>query len=148
MPQPIRSLDDLAPGQEYDLGRFALPRPEVLDFARRFDAQPFHLDEEAARDSIFGGLVASGLHTLSAAFGHMVDSGWLSAVNLGGNAMDVKWPAPLAPEEPVGLRIRVEEVRPSRSRPEMGVAKMRYLVARERDGVVVLDVLCTHFLRR
>jgi acyl dehydratase len=145
---PIRSLDDLAPGQAFDLGRFSLPRQEVLDFAARYDAQPFHLDEAAARDSIFGGLVASGLHTLSAAFGHIVRSGLLSVANLGGNEMQVKWPAPLAPEDEVALVVTVEEVRPSRSKPELGVAKLRYLGTRVADGAVVLDVLCTHLMRR
>jgi acyl dehydratase len=146
--EPLPSLDALSPGMEFDLGGFALPREEVVGFAARFDPQPFHLDEEAGRASIFGGLVASGLHTLSATFGHLVNSGLLSAINLGGNAMEVRWPAPLAPEEQVMLRIVVESVTPSRSRPEMGVAKLRYLLTRSRDGVLVLDVLCTHFMKR
>lgn len=55
---PIRSADDLAPGQSFDLGCFVLPREEVLHFAHRYDPQPFHLDDEAARSSIFGRLVA------------------------------------------------------------------------------------------
>ena len=145
---PIRSIDELTPGQRFELGHFALPRQEVLDFAARYDAQDFHLDEVAAQGSIFGGLVASGLHTLSAAFGHLVRSGLLSEANLGGNEMQVKWPAPLAPEEEVTMVVTVEEVRPSRSKPEMGVAKLRYHVTRVADGTLVLDVLCTHLMRR
>ncbi|MGG5808614.1 MaoC/PaaZ C-terminal domain-containing protein [Falsiroseomonas sp. CW058] len=144
----IRSFDDLSPGQEFDLGRFALPRQEVLDFAARYDAQPFHLDEEAARDSVFGELVASGLHTLSAAFGHMVRSGLIARVSMGGNAIDLKWPAPLRPDEEVAMRVVVEELRTSKSKPHLGIARLRYLVARVADGTVVLDALCTHFMRR
>lgn len=145
---PIRSFDDLSVGQEFDLGGFALPREEVIEFASRYDAQPFHLDEEAARESAFGELIASGLHTLSATFGHMIRTGLIREVSMGGNAIDLKWPAPLRPDEPVRLRIVVEELRASRSKAGVGIAKLRYLVARDADGVTVLDALCTHFMRR
>lgn len=132
----------------FDLGGFVLTREEVLDFARKFDPQPFHLDDEAAKDSLFGRLVASGLHTFSAAVGHLIRSGLLAPCNLGAGGAEIAWPAPLDPDDPVTMSVTVEEVRPSRSRPEMGVAKLRYIVARERDGVVVLNVLAPHFLRR
>jgi acyl dehydratase len=144
---PLRSFEELSPGQVFDLGAFTLPRQEALDFARRFDPQPFHLDEEAAKGSIFGGLVVSGLHTLSAAFGHLLGSGLISAINLGGNAVELKWPAPLKPDEPVTMRVVVEEVRASRSKPEMGIVRLRYLLNR-MDGVLVLDAVCTQFMRR
>ena len=146
--RPIRSLDELAPGQVYDLGGFSLPEAEVIEFARRYDPQPFHIDREAAKESIFGELVASGLHTLSATFGHMMRSGWISQVSMGGNQIDTKWPAPLRPDEAVRLRVEVLEVRPSRTGRALGVAKFRYVVSRKADGVVVLDSVGTHFLRR
>jgi acyl dehydratase len=145
---PIRSLDELAPGMSFDLGRFVLTREEVLDFARRFDPQPFHLDEEAAKASIFGRLVASGLHTFSAAVGHLMRSGLLSEVNLGAGGAELKWPAPLEPDTPVTMRIIVEEIRPSRSKPEMAIVRLRYVVAIESDGTVVLEVVAPHFMRR
>ncbi len=148
MTTPIRSADELAPGMSVELGRFLLPREEVLDFARRYDPQPFHLDEEAARGSIFGRLVASGLHTYSAAVGHLIRSGWLAEVNLGGGGAQLNWPAPLPPDTPVTMRVVVEEVRPSRSKPEMAIVKLRCLVAIESDGTVVLDALGTHFMKR
>jgi len=145
---PIRSLDELAPGMSFDLGRFVLPREEVLDFARRFDPQPFHLDEAAARNSIFGRLVASGLHTFSAAVGHLIRSGIFAAVNLGAGGAELKWPAPLEPDTPVTMRVTVEEIRHSRSKPGMAIVKLRYIVAVERDGTVVLEVLAPHFMKR
>ncbi|MBU8542208.1 MULTISPECIES: MaoC/PaaZ C-terminal domain-containing protein [Roseomonadaceae] len=145
---PLSSLDDLRPGQEFDLGTFSLPRAEVLAFASRYDPQYFHLDEAAAKDSLFGGLVASGLHTLSATVGQLVRSGLISNINLAGSDMTIAWPAPLAPEEEVRFLLRVEEVRPSRSKPEMGIAKLRYRVSKVADDTLVLDVLCTHFMRR
>ena len=145
---PVRSLDDLAPGMSFDLGSFVLTREEVLDFARRYDPQPFHLDEAAARDSIFGRLVASGLHTYSAAFGHLIRSGLLSQVNLGAGGAELSWPAPLPPDEAVTMHVLVEEVRPSRSKPTMGIAKLRYVVRKVSDSTVVLEVVAPHFLRR
>lgn len=145
---PIRSLDDLKPGMEFNLGSFVLTRAEVLDFARRFDPQPFHLDEEAGRASIFGRLVASGLHTFSAAVGHLIRSGIFAQVNLGAGGAEIAWPAPLDPDTPVTMRVTVEEVRPSRSKPGMGIAKLSYVVARQGDGVVVLRVAAPHFMKR
>ncbi|NGM18596.1 acyl dehydratase [Roseomonas stagni] len=146
--EPLNSLDDLTPGQVFDLGRFTLPRQEVLDFARRYDPQYFHLDEEAAKDSIFGGLVASGLHTLSTAVGHLVRSGLIGRINLAGGGMELSWPAPLPPDTEVAFTLEVVEVRPSRSKPEMGIAKLHYRVARVDSGVVVLDAVATHFMKR
>jgi acyl dehydratase len=146
--QPVASADALSPGQSFDLGRFVLTRAEVLDFARRFDPQPFHLDEAAARDSIFGQLVASGLHTFSAAVGHLIRSGLFAAINLGGGGVELKWPAPLPPDTPVTMRVTIEEVRASRSKPEMAVVILRYRVATAAGDAVVLDAKATHFMRR
>lgn len=145
---PIASPDDLSPGMTFDLGRFVLPRAEVLEFAGRYDPQPFHLDEEAAKGSLFGRLVASGLHTYSAAVGHLIRSGLLSRISQGGGAAEISWPAPLEPDAWVTMRVEVEEIRASRSRPDLAIARLRYLVATEDAGTVVLDVHATHFLRR
>jgi acyl dehydratase len=145
---PVRSLDELSPGMTFDLGGFVLTREEVLDFARRYDPQPFHLDDEAARGSIFGRLVASGLHSFSAAFGHLIRSGLLAEVNMGAGSAEIAWPAPLAPDEPVRMSVTVEEVRPSRSKPDRGVATLRHVLRKESDGTVVLEAVIPHFLRR
>ena len=148
MTDPIRSLDDLALGQGWDLGTLSLPLEEVVAFASRYDPQYFHLDPEAARDSLFGELVVSGLHTLSAVFGHVMRSGLISGISIGGNQIDSRWPAPLRPDEEIAIRVEVDEVRPSRSGRPLGIAKLRYTAQRVADGVVVLDAVGTHFLRR
>lgn len=145
---PLRSLDDLVPGQGFDIGTLVLSEAEIVAFARRYDPQPFHLDRELAAESLFGELVASGLHTLSAVFGLIMGSGLLGGISLGGNQIDTKWPAPLRPDEEVRVRLEVVEVRPSRSGRPLGVAKLRYVATRVADGVVVLDAVGTHFLRR
>ncbi|WP_431281556.1 MaoC/PaaZ C-terminal domain-containing protein [Humitalea sp. 24SJ18S-53] len=144
----IASLDHLAPGDSFDLGTLSLPREEVLAFATRFDPQPFHLDDAAAAESIFRTLVASGLHTLSAVFGRLITSGLIADVSLGGNQMDVKWPAPLRPDEEVAVRVEVLDLRPSASRASLGIARLRYVATRTADGVIVLDATGTHFLKR
>lgn len=148
MIDPIRSLDDLAPGQGWDLGTLSLPREEVIAFATRYDPQYFHLDPEAARESLFGELVVSGLHTLSSVFGHVMRSGLITGISIGGNQIDSKWPAPLRPDEAIAVRVEVQEVRPSRSGRALGIAKLRYTARRVADGVMVLDAVGTHFLRR
>jgi acyl dehydratase len=145
---PIRSADELSPGQVFELGGFVLTRAEVLDFARQFDPQPFHLDEAAARDSMFGRLVASGLHTFSATVGHLIRSGLIAEVNLGGGGVELRWPAALEPDTPVSMRLTVAEVRPSRSKPEMAVVVLLYRVATAEGDTVVLDAKATHFMRR
>jgi len=148
MIDPIRSLDDLTPGQGWDLGTLSLPLDEVVAFATRFDPQYFHLDPEAARESLFGELVVSGLHTLSAVFGHVMRSGLITGISIGGNQIDSRWPAPLRPDEEIAVRVEVQEIRPSRSGRPLGVAKLRYTARRLADSVVVLDAVGTHFLRR
>lgn len=146
--QPLNSFDELSPGQVFDFGRIAMTREEILDFARRWDPQPFHVDEAAAEASLFGGLIASGLHTQAAVFSHIIRTGWVERVSLGGTEQTVRWNAPVRPGDEIGIAARVEELVPSRSRPDRGVAKIRYTGTRTSDGVVVIDILGTHFLRR
>ena len=78
--QPIRSFDELSVGQEFRFGTMRMPLDEVLDFARRWDPQPFHVDEARAKETLYGGLIASGIHTLAAAFGHMIRTGFVGQV--------------------------------------------------------------------
>lgn len=145
---PIRSLDDLSPGQVFELGTLSLPLEEVIAFAAKYDPQYFHLDPEMAKESLFGELVVSGLHTLSAVFGRVMGSGLLSDVSLGGNQIDTKWPAPLRPGEEIAIRTEVLELRPSRSGRPLGIAKLKHSGRRVSDGVVVIEAVGTHFLRR
>ena len=145
---PLRSLDELSAGMGWDLGTLSLPFEEVVAFASKYDPQFFHMDPAAAKESLFGELVVSGLHTLSAVFGRVMGSGLISGISIGGNQIDSKWPAPLRPDEEIAVRLEVVEVRPSRSGRPLGIAKLRYLARRTADGVVVLDAVGTHFLRR
>jgi acyl dehydratase len=147
--QPLRSFDDLSVGQRYAFGTLSLSEAEIIEYARKFDPQPFHTDPEAAKAApLFGGLVASGLHTMGACFGRVMGTGLFTEISLGGNRIDTRWPAPLRPDEEFALEAVVEELKPSRSRPELGVAIVRYTGTRLGDGVVVIEMVGTHFLKR
>ena len=145
---PLRSLDELSAGMGWDLGTLSLPFEEVVAFASKYDPQFFHMDPAAAKESLFGELVVSGLHTLSAVFGRVMGSGLISGISIGGNQIDSKWPAPLRPDEEIAVRLEVVEVRPSRSGRPLGIAKLRHTARRTADNVLVLDAVGTHFLRR
>jgi acyl dehydratase len=145
---PIRSFDDLTPGQRFEFGTLVMTEEEILDFAGRYDPQPFHVDAAAAAEGPFGGLIASGLHTLSAVFGHMIRTGVMAKVSLGGAGMEVSWPAPVRPGDTLAVTGVIESLTPSRSKPDRGVAQFRFSGTRVADGAVVLVVLATVFLRR
>jgi acyl dehydratase len=146
--EPIQSFDDLSIGQEFRFGTISMPLDEILDFARRWDPQPFHLDKERAKESPYGELIASGIHTLAAAFGHMIRSGFVEKVSMGGPGLEVRWLLPVRPGEEIDLAGRVEELTPSRSRPDRGTVKFRYIGTRVSDGTPVIEILATHIFRR
>lgn len=146
--QPIHSFDDLSVGQEFRFGTMAMPLDEVLDFARRWDPQPFHMDDARAKESPYGGLIASGIHTLAAAFGHMIRTGFVERVSMGGSGLDVRWTAPVRPGDEIALAGRVEELTPSRSRPDRGTVKMRYTGTRASDNAVVIEIVASHVFKR
>ena len=120
-------LEDLAPGQRYGSARrLAVGADEIAAFAAQFDPQPFHLDEAAARSSVFGGLAASGWHTAALTMRLLVESDFRPAGGIVGAGMDeLRWPRPVRPGDELRVETEVLEVRPSRSRPEQGVVKAR-----------------------
>lgn len=146
---PLQSFDELSVGQRFAFGQFALSEAEIIAYAEKFDPQPFHTDPVAAQDApLFRGLVASGLHTMGACFGLILGTGIFRAISLGGSGINTTWPAPLRPDEAVTVESVVESLRPSRSRPEMGVAVFRHIGTRLADGQVVIEMVATHFLKR
>ena len=146
---PLTSFDDLVLGQEFAFGTHSVSAAEIIEYASRFDRQPFHTDPEAAKTApLFGGLVASGLHTMGVVFGAVTGSGLFVNVSLGGNRMDTRWPAPLRPDEAFVVTGRVMELKASRSRPELGICTMLYEGRRVADGVVVITMEGAHFLKR
>lgn len=123
----VLHLEDLAAGQRYgSAGRLTVAAEEVTAFAARFDPQPFHLDDAAARNSVFGRLAASGWHTAAMTMRLLVESDFRPAGGIIGAGMDeLRWPRPVYPGDELRVETEVLEVRPSRSRPDQGWIKTR-----------------------
>lgn len=131
-------LDDLTPGTVIDLGRVTVTREEMLDFARRYDPQPIHLDDEAARAGIYGGLISSGWLTVSLCMRQIVDGFLGRAASLGSPGCDeVRWLRPVRPGDTLTYRAEILEVTPSRSKPDRGIARVRYEAANQHGEPVL-----------
>ena len=142
-------LDDLATGQVYRSDETTVSEAEIVRFAGEFDPQPFHLDTEAARATFFGGLAASGWHTAALTMRLLVDSKLRIAGGIIGAGMDeVRWPKPLRPGDTIRLESEVLEVRPSRSRPSQGLAKVRTTTLNQHGEAVQVLVANLLVVRR
>ena len=133
-------LDDLRVGQRFASATHVIDAAQIKAFARQFDPQPFHLDEEAAKGTMFGGLVASGWHTAAITMRLLVESGLPIAGGLVGMGGEMSWPRPTRPGDVLSVVSEIKEVTPSRSRPDRGVVKLRSETRNQRDEVVqILD---------
>jgi acyl dehydratase len=123
---PARFFEDYAVGQKFGSGTLEVTAERIKSFAREFDPQPFHTDEEAARHTFFGGLVASGWHTAAMTMRLFVDSDITPAAgSIGAGGSDLSWPRPVRPGDVLHLESEVVELRPSRSRPDIGIMKVK-----------------------
>jgi acyl dehydratase len=118
-------LDDLHVGQRFVSGTHLIDEEQIKAFAKQFDPQPFHLDAEAAKDTLFGGLVASGWHTAAISMRLLVESGLSIAGGIVGVGGEIAWPKPTRPDATLHVESEILELRPSRSRPDRGVATIR-----------------------
>jgi acyl dehydratase len=129
-------FDDLKVGQKFTSDTHALDAAQIAAFARQFDPQPFHLDDEAAKNTMFGGLAASGWHTAAITMRLLVSSRPEIAGGLIGGGGEILWPRPTRPDDILHVESEIIEVKPSRSRPERGMAIMRTETRNQRDEVV------------
>ena len=130
--------EDFKPGESFPMGERVMDRDEMMAFARQFDPQPFHIDEEAAKRSIYGGLIASGWHTVALVMRMMCDSYLNQSASLGSPGVDnVRWLKPVRPGDTIRARRTVLESRASQSRPEMGLVKTRWEVFNQDDELVM-----------
>jgi len=142
-------LEDFAVGQTFDSGRLRIDKEQIFAFAAEFDPQPFHLDEAAARHSIFGGLAASGWHTAALTMRLLLDSDLKPAGGLIGAGLDeCRWPRPVRPGDELRIECEVIEVRPSKSRPEQGLMKLRTTTLNQDGEAVLVHVVNLVVLRR
>jgi acyl dehydratase len=136
-----RYLEDFAVGQTFRSGRLRIDRERIKTFAAEFDPQPFHLDEDAARNTIFGGLAASGWHTAAVTMRLLVESDLKPAGGIVGAGFDeFCWPRPVRPGDELRIESEVLEVRPSRSRPNQGMIKVRTTTLNQNDEAVQVIV--------
>ena len=134
-------LEDFAVGQIYGSGRVTVEKDRIKAFAAEFDPQPFHLDEEAARGSIFGGLAASGWHTAALTMRLLVEGELEPAGGIVGVGFDeFRWPLPVRPGDELHLESEVLEVRLSKSRPNQGLIKVRTTTINQNGEVVQVSV--------
>jgi acyl dehydratase len=119
-------LEDFAAGQVYRSNRLQVDRGQILAFASQFDPQPYHLDEELARKSVFKGLAASGWHTAAVTMRLLVESDFQPADGiLGVGLEELSWPRPVRPSDELRVESEVLEVRPSKVRTDRGVIRVR-----------------------
>jgi acyl dehydratase len=132
-------LEDYAVGQTYGSGRLKVAADEIKAFAAAFDPQPFHLDEELARETFFKGLAASGWHTAALTMRLLAESPVKPAAGIIGAGGEINWPNPLRPGDEIRLESEVLEVRPSQKRPDRGMVKVKTTTLNQNgDAVQVL----------
>lgn len=135
-----RFWEDFKVGEVEQIGGKKVERDEVIDFARQFDPQPFHVDEAAAKQSMYGGLIASGWHTCSMVMRMMCDAYLLQSASVGSPGIDnLKWLKPVRPGDTIRARRTTLESRTSKSRPEIGIVRNLWEVFNQ-DGELVMTM--------
>jgi acyl dehydratase len=145
---PDLYFEDFRPGQEVDLGSHTVTEEEIIGFARQWDPQPFHVDPEAAKESVFGGLIASGWHTGAIWMRGYVDT-LLGPASQGSPGLEeVRWLVPVRPGDTLSSRLTVLETTPSERRADRGTVRIRGEMVNQ-EGVTVLSMVSrAHFGRR
>jgi acyl dehydratase len=146
---PEHTFDDFEPGRVYELGSTTVSEEDILTFAREFDPQPFHVDPEAAKESVFGGLIASGWHTGAMWMRLYVDAMLGGPTSQGSPGIEeLRWLAPVRPGDTLHGRLTVLDATPSSRRPDRGTVRIRGEMVNQ-DGVTVLSMVSRgHFARR
>jgi acyl dehydratase len=147
---PIADLcfEDYPQGAVFEFGSVTVGTDEIVDFARRFDPQPLHVDAAAAEQGPFGGLIASGWHTAGIMMRLFVEHFLPRAASLGSPGIDeLRWPRPVRPGDILRLRVHVVEARPSRTQPDRGILRT-FVEVLNQDDAVVMSLKPVNLLRR
>jgi acyl dehydratase len=140
-------FEDFKPGDRFESPGMTMTEGAIIDFAVRYDPQPFHTDRVAAEKSIYGGLIASGIHTIAVSFSLLLQTGVL-ANNMGSPGFDeLRWLRPVYPGDTLRAVGEVVEVRPSVSRPDRGTVRFRCTTLNQKDEPVQ-TVFCNQLLKR
>ncbi|MCY4496401.1 MAG: MaoC family dehydratase [Rhodospirillaceae bacterium] len=142
--------DDYDVGHVFEFGEVTVVKEEIIGFARKYDPQPFHVDEEAAAAGVYGGIIASGWHTVCVCMRLIVDnmmgseSGSIGSPGLS----EVSWPKPVRPGDTLRLRGEILEKIPSKSKPDRGFWRVRFAALNQDDEEVAVMVPLQYFLKR
>ena len=143
-----RYFDDFEMGDRFVSHGVTVTEGQILDFAMVYDPQPFHIDKIAASKSPYGGLIASGFHTLALAFRMFYQENLITACSLGSPGLDeLRWLKPVRPGDTIHVETQVREKRPSQSRADRGILRMLYEV-KNQDGEAVMTFIAIHLLLR
>lgn len=138
VPIDNRYFEDYVAGSVHEFGPIAVEEAEVIAFARRFDPQPFHVDPEAAQQTMFGGVIASGWHTASLMMRLIVDHYLSQVASLGSPGIDeLRWLKPVRPGDELSVRVTILETKRSRSKPDRGIVRSFVEVLNQVDEVVM-----------
>src|SRR6478736_9017586 len=144
-----RYFEDFAVGETFGSGRLRVDKEQIKAFAAEFDPQPFHLDEDAARDTIFRGLAASGWHTAALTMRLLVESEIEPAGGIVSAGFDeFRWPRPVRPGDELHIESEVLEVQPSKSRSNQGLIKVRTTTLNQDNDPVQIQISNLLVLRR
>ena len=133
-------LEDITVGDRFSSAEHALDEQQIKAFAMQFDPQPFHLDHDAAKNTLFGGLAASGWHTAAITMRLLVTSGMPLADGIIGAGAEISWPKPTRPGNVLRVESEVIDITPSRSRPDRGMVTMRSETRNQHGDVLQLLV--------
>jgi len=146
---PYPAFEDFVPGEITTFGAYEVTREDVLAFAAEFDPQPFHLDDEAGRASLLGGLAASGWHSCSILMRMIFDAFMGGSTSLGSPGIDeVKWLKPVFPGDVLSVRREILEARASASKPDRGIVRFRFELLNQKGEVVMVQTNPILFGRR
>lgn len=144
-----RYFEDYRPGDVHEFGTIEVDERDVIEFAERFDPQPFHIDPAAAAASQFGGIIASGWHTCSMVMRLMVDEYISIAASIGSPGVDeIRWLEPVRPGDELRVRIEILEARVSKSKPDRGLVHSSIATLNQRGTTVMSMKSVGFFLRR
>lgn len=135
-------FEDCVVGRQFTTEPVRLNEAEIIAFAQKYDPQPMHVDKDAAAQSVYGGLIASGFQTVAVAAGQWLRTGSQEGTGMGGPGLrEIRWLAPVRPGDTLETTVEVAEARPSRSKPDRGLVRFAYTTRTEREIVLTFSAL-------
>ncbi len=139
MAAPDRWFEDFRPGDVAEFSDYVMTEDEIIEFGRRFDPQPFHVDPDAARASAYGGLIASGWHTTAVMMRMLVDHFVPPRASLGSPGIEeIGWTKPVRPGDRLRVRVTITDCRRSRSKPDRGIVRTQTEILNQAGECVMV----------